>query len=621
MKKIADFMSIKRRRIVMLIILDIIVLALSSFFALVLRFDFKSIPQEFIDNINNYFIIDAIILFLTFIMFKLYFSIWTYASITELINIAFACTSYIIIEFTYKFVFNINMPRSSYLIKLMLLIMFVSGVRFAYRILRTLRGIKNKRKNNINTMIIGAGDAGRLLITEIYNNPTNFGNRVVCVIDDNRNKVGSYIRGIPVVGNSSTIEENCEKYGIQEIIIAIPSASKQKISSIVDECQKTKCNIRILPNVSEMIGKPSMTKVRPLSYEDFLGRSQVVVDVKEIASNITDKVILVTGGGGSIGSELCRQIAKCEPKHLIIFDIYENNAYDIQQELLRDYPNLNLSTIIGSVRDYDRLENVFKKYNPEQVYHAAAHKHVPLMEVSPNEAIKNNCLGTLNVVKLADIYGVKKFVLVSTDKAVRPTNVMGATKRICEMIIQTYNKRSKTDYVAVRFGNVLGSNGSVIPLFLKQIENGGPVTVTHKNITRFFMTIPEAVSLILQAGVYAEGGEIFVLDMGQPIRIYDLAEKLIRFKGFEPGVDMKIQITGLRPGEKLYEEMLMDEEGLKETPNKLIHIGRPINMDDNKFLEDLDNLIKYAYKNKDNIKEEVAKVVDTYTVDKRDIDE
>lgn len=621
MKKIADFMSIKRRRIIMLIILDIIVLALSSFFALVLRFDFKSIPQEFIDNINNYFIIDAIILFLTFILFKLYFSIWTYASITELINIAFACTSYIILEFTYKFVFNINMPRSSYLIKLMLLILFVSGIRFAYRILRTLRGIKTKRKNNINTMIIGAGDAGRLLITEIYNNPTNFGNRVVCVIDDNRNKVGSYIRGIPVVGNSSTIEENCEKYGIQEIIIAIPSASKQKISSIVDECQKTKCNIRILPNVSEMIGKPSMTKVRPLSYEDFLGRSQVVVDVKEIASNITDKVILVTGGGGSIGSELCRQIAKCEPKHLIIFDIYENNAYDIQQELLRDYPNLNLSTIIGSVRDYDRLENVFKKYNPEQVYHAAAHKHVPLMEVSPNEAIKNNCLGTLNVVKLADIYGVKKFVLVSTDKAVRPTNVMGATKRICEMIIQTYNKKSKTDYVAVRFGNVLGSNGSVIPLFLKQIENGGPVTVTHKDITRYFMTIPEAVSLILQAGVYAEGGEIFVLDMGQPVKIYDLAEKIIRFKGLEPGIDIKIQITGLRPGEKLYEEMLMDEEGLKETPNKLIHIGRPIKMDDKKFLDDLDSLIKYAYKNKDNIKEEVAKVVDTYTVDKRDIDE
>ena len=615
MKKINSLLSIKNRRILMLLILDIIILALSSFLALALRFDFINIPVKYINTISNYFIIDVVILVLIFILFRLYLSIWSYASITELISIAFACTSYTIIEFTYKYLFDIKLPRSYYLIKFLLLIIFVSGVRYAYRILRTIRGFSSK--GNINTMIVGAGDAGRLLITEIYNNPTNFGNRVACVIDDNRNKIGSYIRGIPVVGNCKEIEENCLKYDIQEIIIAIPSASKEKISMIVEECQKTKCNIRILPNVSEMIGKPSMTKVRQLSYEDFLGRNQVVVDVKEIANNITDKVILVTGGGGSIGSELCRQIAKCDPKQLIIFDIYENNAYDIQQELLRNYPNIDLRTIIGSVRDYDRLENVFKKYKPEQVYHAAAHKHVPLMEVSPNEAIKNNCLGTLNVAKLSDIYGVKKFVLVSTDKAVRPTNVMGATKRICEMIIQTYNKKSKTDYVAVRFGNVLGSNGSVIPLFLKQIENGGPVTVTHKGITRFFMTIPEAVSLILQAGVYAEGGEIFVLDMGKPVRIYDLAEKIIRFKGYEPGIDIKIQITGLRPGEKLYEEMLMDEEGLKETPNKLIHIGQPIKFDDNKFLKDLDKLIDDAYKNNDDIKDKLALVVDTYVVDKR----
>ena len=621
MKKITNFLSVKRRRIIMLLVLDIFILAFSSFFALALRFDFINIPINFLNTFYTYFILDAVILLLVFVAFKLYLSIWSYASITELISIIFACVSYVILEFTYKFMFNIKMPRSYYLIKLLLLVVLVSGVRYAYRIVRTIRGLNARKHSNVNTMIVGAGDAGRLLINEIYNNPTNFGNNVVCVIDDNRNKIGSYIRGIPVVGNSKTIEENVIKYGIEEIIIAIPSASKEKISMIVDECQKTKCNIRILPNVSEMIGKPSMTKVRQLSYEDFLGRNQVVVDVKEIANNITDKVILVTGGGGSIGSELCRQIAKCDPKQLIIFDIYENNAYDIEQELLRNYPNLNLKTIIGSVRDYDRLENVFKKYMPEQVYHAAAHKHVPLMEISPNEAIKNNCLGTLNVVKLADKYEVKKFVLVSTDKAVRPTNVMGATKRICEMIIQTYNKKSKTDYVAVRFGNVLGSNGSVIPLFLKQIENGGPVTVTHKNITRYFMTIPEAVSLILQASVYAEGGEIFVLDMGKPVRIYDLAEKLIKFKGYEPNVDIKIQITGLRPGEKLYEEMLMDEEGLKETPNKLIHIGRPIKMNDEKFLNDLDNLIKYAYKNKDDIKEEVAKIVDTYTVDKRDLGE
>lgn len=618
MKQLKEFLNIKRRRIIMFVLLDLIVLILSSFLAIALRFDFINIPELYLNNIYKYFIIDAIIMIFVFIFYKLYLSMWSYASIIELINIGFGCITYIIIEFIYKLLFNIEMPRSYYLIKVLLLIIFVSAIRYAYRIARTIKDLTNTRKYTINTMIVGAGEAGRLLINEIYNNPKHFGNKIVCVIDDNKNKIGTYIRGIPVVGDRHDIAENCEKYNIQEIIIAMPSISKEKISLIVDECQKTKCNIRILPNVSEMIGKPSMTKVRPLSYEDFLGRNEVVVDVNEIADNITDKVILVTGGGGSIGSELCRQIAKCRPKELIIFDIYENNAYDIEQELLRDYPGINLKTIIGSVRDFDRLEDVFKTYHPDQVYHAAAHKHVPLMEFSPNEAVKNNCLGTLNTVKLADIYKVKKFVLVSSDKAVRPTNVMGATKRICEMIIQTYDKKSNTDYVAVRFGNVLGSNGSVIPLFLKQIESGGPVTVTHKDITRFFMTIPEAVSLILQAGVYAEGGEIFVLDMGKPVRIYDLAEKIIRFKGLEPGVDIQIKITGLRPGEKLYEEILMDEEGLKETPNKLIHIGKPIEMDDKKFLKDLDKLIEDAYKNEKDIKDKVAKIVGTYTVDKRD---
>lgn len=617
MKKAKKIFNQKRVRIIALIVLDIIALALCSFLALALRFDFHDIPQKYIDNSFNYIIIDVIIMVTIFSFFKVYKSMWTYASITELINIMIACTIYEIIEFIYKNAFNLDMPNSYYLIKLFLLYIFISAIRFSYRIARALRDYERVRLGYTNTMIIGAGEAGRLLITEIYNNKENFKNKICCIIDDDKNKIGGYIKNIPIVGNRTKIKEFVNKYNIEEIIIAMPSITREKLNLILDECQKTKCEIKTLPSLSELVGKSTMKKVRPISYEDFLGRKEIVVDLKTISSSLENKRILVTGGGGSIGSELCRQIAKCKPSELIIFDIYENNAYDIEQELIRNYPELNFKTIIGSVRDYDRLDNVFKLYKPEYVFHAAAHKHVPLMEKSPNEAIKNNCLGTLNVVKLSDIYKVKKFVLISTDKAVRPTNVMGATKRICEMIIQTYNKKSKTDFVAVRFGNVLGSNGSVIPLFLKQIENGGPVTVTHKDITRFFMTIPEAVSLILQAFIYAKGGEIFVLDMGEPVKIYDLAKKIIRCKGLEPGIDIKIKITGLRPGEKLYEELLMDEEGLQETPNKLIHIGKPIEMNNKVFLKELDKLISYAYKNDKDIKEKLAKVVDTYTIDER----
>ena len=617
MKKAKKIFNQKRVRIIALIVLDIIALALCSFLALALRFDFHDITQKYIDNLFNYIIIDVIIMVTIFSFFKVYKSMWTYASITELINIMIACTIYEIIEFIYKNAFNLDMPNSYYLIKLFLLYIFISAIRFSYRIARALRDYERVRLGYTNTMIIGAGEAGRLLITEIYNNKENFKNKICCIIDDDKNKIGGYIKNIPIVGNRTKIKEFVNKYNIEEIIIAMPSITREKLNLILDECQKTKCEIKTLPSLSELVGKPTMKKVRTISYEDFLGRKEILVDLKTISSSLENKRILVTGGGGSIGSELCRQIAKCKPSELIIFDIYENNAYDIEQELIRNYPELNLKTIIGSVRDYDRLENVFKLYKPEYVFHAAAHKHVPLMEKSPNEAIKNNCLGTLNVVKLSDIYKVKKFVLISTDKAVRPTNVMGATKRICEMIIQTYNKKSKTDFVAVRFGNVLGSNGSVIPLFLKQIENGGPVTVTHKDITRFFMTIPEAVSLILQAFIYAKGGEIFVLDMGEPVKIYDLAKKIIRCKGLEPGIDIKIKITGLRPGEKLYEELLMDEEGLQETPNKLIHIGKPIEMNNKVFLKELDKLISYAYKNDKDIKEKLAKVVDTYTIDER----
>ena len=616
MEKIKKIMSQKRIRIIMFIILDVLSLTLCSFLALALRFDFHDISTKYINNVYNYLIIDAIILVGLFSIFKIYKSMWSYASITELISIFFACTSYILVEFTYKYILEIDMPRSYYLIKLFLLYLFISAIRYSYRIARTIKDYYLHQVGFTNTMIIGAGEAGRMLITEISNNKDNFKNKVCCIIDDDKNKIGGYIKGIPIIGNRKTIEKNVEKYNIEEIIIAIPSISREKLNLIIDECQKTKCNIKILPSLSELVGKPTMKKVKKLSYEDFLGRKEIVVDIDEISSRLEDKRVIVTGGGGSIGSELCRQIAKCHPEKLIILDIYENNAYDIEQELKREYPELNLITIIGSVRDYDRLDNIFKEYHPEYVFHAAAHKHVPLMELSPNEAIKNNCLGTLNTVKVADKYKVKKFVLISSDKAVRPTNVMGATKRICEMIIQAYNKMSKTDYVAVRFGNVLGSNGSVIPLFLKQIDNGGPVTVTHKEITRYFMTIPEAVSLILQAFCYAEGGEIFVLDMGEPVKIYDLAKKIIRYRGYEPGEDIKIKITGLRPGEKLYEELLMDEEGLQSTPNKLIHIGKPIAMNDKLFFKELDKLIASAYKNDKNIKEKVATIVDTYKIDK-----
>lgn len=622
MKKINGVVNKKITKILIFVALDVLALILSSLASVGLRFDFSDIPSNYLLNSYRYLIYDFIIMFVIFMFFKLYTSMWTYASIVELIDIIFSCIFFECVSYAYKGMFKIEMPRSYYIIQLLLLILFVCMSRFSFRFIRFLIiNVENKRKKN-NTMLIGAGSAGKLLINEINNNQKGFTNRIMCIIDDDKNKNGTYINGIPVVGGRREIQKYCTKYNINEIIIAIPSASKEVIGKISEECSKTKCNIKILPAITALMddndSKEIMKKMRPLSYEDFLGRDQIIVDNNEIIKQIKDKVILVTGGGGSIGSELSRQIAKANPKQLIIFDIYENNAYDIEQELKRNYPKLNLKAIIGSVRDYDRLEDVFKTYKPDAVFHAAAHKHVPLMEVSPNEAIKNNCLGTLNAAKLADKYKVKRFVLISTDKAVRPTNVMGATKRICEMIVQSYDKKSKnTEYVAVRFGNVLGSNGSVIPLFLKQIENGGPVTVTHKEITRFFMTIPEAVSLVLQASVYANGGEIFVLDMGKPVKIYDLAKKIIRYKGFEPNVDIKIEITGLRPGEKLYEEILMDEEGLKETPNKLIHIGKPIKFDSKKFEKNLENLIKSSYENKNDIKEKVAKIVTTYKIDKK----
>ncbi len=618
-KKVKSLFKEKLPNIILFVLLDFLVLILASTFAIWIRFDLGNVPQPFLHNSYQFILIDFLIIFAIYSIFKLYTSVWKYASIIELIDIILANFLFEILTYIYKLIFDISMPRSYYLIEFFLLVMLTCATRLGYRVARTLHIKFENQKKNVKTMLIGAGDAGRMVIDEIYNNSDICDSKIICVVDDDKNKVNHYIKGLKIEGSTKDIEMLADKYRIEEIIIAIPSASKETIDKIVTECHKTGCKIKILPSIYLSMNEKTtsvISQIRPLSYEDFLGRDQIIVNDNQIKESLNGKVVLVTGGGGSIGSELCRQIAKANPKTLVIFDIYENNAYDIQQELLRDFPDLDLRTIIGSVRDYDRLERVFKEFKPELVYHAAAHKHVPLMEVSPNEAIKNNSLGTLNAVKLADKYKVKKFVLISTDKAVRPTNVMGASKRICEMIIQTYDKISKnTDYVAVRFGNVLGSNGSVIPLFLKQIEKGGPVTVTHEKMERFFMTIPEAVSLVLQAGCYAKGGEIFVLDMGKPVKIYDLAEKLIRYKGYEPNVDIPIKITGLRPGEKLYEERLMEEEGMQTTPNKLISIGKPLDIPKS-FLNDLDKLIKSAYKNNNDIKEKVAKIVTTYKIDK-----
>ena len=621
MKKAKNFLGQKIPRIILFILLDTFCMILTGMFSLWIRFsDSNTIPPQYALHLVRMLPLSLALMFAIYGLLGLYTSVWQYASIPELINIIIGTATVDLFSFGLQGIINANLPRGYFLIHFIWMIAAVCFTRYAYRLSRyIIRGVDfNNEKTR--TMIVGAGDAARMLIDEVTRNKY-FKNRIVCLIDDSKTKKGAKINGIPIVGTRKDIEEAVYRYNIKEIIIAIPSASKEEIAKIVKECQKTDCEIKILPSIVATMDQKSgsfIQNIRPISYEDFLGRDQIVVNNDEITGSLTDKVILVTGGGGSIGSELCRQIAKANPKTLIIFDIYENNAYDIQQELLRNYPELNLKTIIGSVRDYDRLEKVFQEYQPEIVFHAAAHKHVPLMEVSPNEAIKNNCLGTLNTVKLADKYQAKKFVLISTDKAVRPTNIMGASKRICEMIIQSYAKISKhTSFVAVRFGNVLGSNGSVIPLFLKQIESGGPVTVTHKDITRYFMTIPEAVSLVLQASVYAEGGEIFVLDMGKPVKIYDLAKQIIRYKGFEPGRDIEIKITGLRPGEKLYEEMLMEEEGLKETPNKLIHIGKPLAIKDS-FLEDLEQLIAISQQNGPDIKKYTAKIVKTYKPAKED---
>ena len=598
-----------------LFLTDTFLLNACVYLSLIMRFDvgIVSIEPQYISNYVGNVLPYTIMSLLIFWLFRLYHSLWQYASIAEVYRIAEACITVEVVHFLSNKIVGNMLPRSCYFNAAIYLIIAICASRFMYRMIRTVLNKYRNIKTSNNVMIIGAGEATNVIMREIQNSSYLANSNIACIIDDDRRKVGKYIRGVKVIGTRDKIKEAAKLYDIDEIIFAIPSASNEVKRDILNICKETDCTLKILPGVYQMVdGEINVNSIRNVDVLDLLGRDPIEVDIESIMGYVKDKVIMVTGGGGSIGSELCRQLVSHKPKQLIIFDIYENNAYDIQQELKINYPDANVVTLIGSIRNVSRLESVFAQYKPDIVYHAAAHKHVPLMEVSPDEAVKNNVVGTWNVARMADKYGVKKFVMISTDKAVNPTNVMGATKRICEMIVQTYNEISKTDFVAVRFGNVLGSNGSVIPLFKRQIEAGGPVTVTDPNIIRYFMTIPEAVSLVLQAGAYAKGGEIFILDMGEPVKIDDLAKNLIRLSGYTLGVNMEIKYTGLRPGEKLYEELLMKEEGHQETDNKLIHIGKPIEFDKENFFDNLEKLKEEAYSETGNIRESLKKVVDTY---------
>lgn len=609
-----DRMQLLVRRF-FLFLTDTFLLNACVYLSLIMRFDvgIVSIEPQYISNYVENVIPYTIMSLLIFWLFRLYHSLWQYASIAEVYRIAEACIIVEVVHFLSNKIAGNMLPRSCYFNAAIYLIIAICASRFMYRMIRTVLNKYRNIKTSNNVMIIGAGEATNVIMREIQNSSYLANSNIACIIDDDRRKVGKYIRGVKVIGTRDKIKEAAKLYDIDEIIFAIPSASNEVKRDILNICKETDCTLKILPGVYQMVdGEINVNSIRNVDVLDLLGRDPIEVDIESIMGYVKDKVIMVTGGGGSIGSELCRQLVSHKPKQLIIFDIYENNAYDIQQELKINYPDANVVTLIGSIRNVSRLESVFAQYKPDIVYHAAAHKHVPLMEVSPDEAVKNNVVGTWNVARMADKYGVKKFVMISTDKAVNPTNVMGATKRICEMIVQTYNEISKTDFVAVRFGNVLGSNGSVIPLFKRQIEAGGPVTVTDPNIIRYFMTIPEAVSLVLQAGAYAKGGEIFILDMGEPVKIDDLAKNLIRLSGYTLGVNMEIKYTGLRPGEKLYEELLMKEEGLQETDNKLIHIGKPIEFDKENFFDNLEKLKEEAYSETGNIRESLKKVVDTY---------
>ena len=612
-----NFLKIPINRIIALLIMDTMSIIIASFAAIYIRFDFQfnAIPKEYMLKFEHILPFNIAFTLLFFVIWKLYKSVWRYASATEMLNIVFATCCSSAAQLVFCHLSNQKMPRSYYIIYLFLLFAMSCGIRFSYRILRIInmkRADIIQKKNGNNVMLIGGGAAANAIIKEAESSQFVSMN-IKCIIDDNPGCHGKFLRGVPIVGGRDKIADAVGQYSIDEIIFAIPSANNKTRKEILDICKETDCKLRTLPGIYQLInGDVSVSKLKEVEIEDLLGRDPIQINTEEVLDSVHNKVILVTGGGGSIGSELCRQIAAHYPKQLIILDIYENSAYEIQQELLRKYPDLNQVVLIASVRNTAHIEKIFETYHPDIVYHAAAHKHVPLMETSPNEAIKNNVFGTYKTAQAAAKYGVKKFVLISTDKAVNPTNIMGASKRICEMVIQMMNHTTDTNFVAVRFGNVLGSNGSVIPLFKQQIAAGGPVTVTDPNIIRYFMTIPEAVSLVLQAGAYARGGEIFVLNMGEPVKILDLATNLIKLSGYKPGEDIEIKFTGLRPGEKMYEELLMNEEGLKETANKMIFIGKPIEFDEEEFRRQLDILEQEAVNEDGDIRTEVMKIVPTY---------
>ncbi len=600
-----------------MIIYDVISIIFASYMAVMIRYEFRldEVPEHFLTPVSRFLALNILLTLCIFYLFRMYHSLWAFAGETELQNLVMACVVSTMVDSVGLQFFKTAgqpVPKSYYFLYMFILISMIFASRFSYRFLRSQKHKLQNKKNVISVMVIGAGEAGNVIIKEIVN--SNFSTMVIkCIIDDDKEKWGRYIQGIKVTGGRDKIIESADIYDIDEIIVAMPAISRSELRQILEICKETNCKLRSLPGMYQLVnGEVNVSKLRDVEVEDLLGRDPICVDLDSILGYVQNKTVLVTGGGGSIGSELCRQIASHKPQQLVILDIYENNVYDIQQELKTKYPELKMTVLIASVRNTNRMNWIFEQYKPDIVYHAAAHKHVPLMEDSPNEAVKNNVFGTWKTVQAAAFYGVKKFVLISTDKAVNPTNIMGASKRICEMIIQTFNNHYETEFVAVRFGNVLGSNGSVIPLFRKQILAGGPVTVTHPDIIRYFMTIPEAVSLVLQAGAYAKGGEIFVLDMGEPVKILDLAENLIRLSGYRVGEDIKIEFTGLRPGEKLYEELLMEEEGMKETANKLIHIGKPIEIDEMGFFAQLKRLKEESKNESGDIRPLIQEIVPTY---------